>query len=210
MASEDYFTLTDFEVYRGVAPSATTSPNEDQVQKYIDLAVLRFEKEVGVYRQQTGVSEQMFGDAKGIFTKNVPITSITSIHESNGDVITPTWTEIDSNDYRIYKADIGRVWLRFPYSLKREYKIVYDCGYSPDEMPENVKSIIYYMTMDSIFKFHLFDNNIGSNVTKIVDVDVYREVTKGGDPFAGFGAMTKIINDEKVTLKGALRTFIKW
>lgn len=210
MASSDYFTLTDFEVFRGVTPDSTTSPNEDQVQKYIDLAVSQFEQEVGIYRSQTNVTETVFANNKGLYLSNVPITSITSIKPSDGDVFNPTWQDaLDTEDYRIMSANAGRILLRSPI-VTREYQVVYDSGYSYIDMPNTIKEVIYLMVMYRIFQFHLFDSNLGSNTTKIVDVDVYKEITKGGDPFTGFSAMDVAISNAKANVKGSLKTFIKW
>ena len=209
MASADYFTLTDFETLRGIAPSSTTSPNDDQVQKYIDLAVLQFERDVGVYMEQTGVTENVYASSFGFYTKNVPINTINTISISNVDRITPTFTAIESTDYRLIDDAAGRILLRSPV-VTREYQIDMDTGYSYQNMPDNVKYLIYLMTINQIFQFHLFENNISGDVTKIVDVDVYKEITKGGNALTGSTAMANMISDAKANLKGQLKTMIKW
>ena len=66
------------------------------------------------------------------------------------------------------------------------------------------------MTMRRIAQFNMFETGVASNITRIIDVDVYREVTKGGNAFEGMRAMDQVISDAKGLFRGKLRTFREW
>ncbi len=204
-----YLSIADFAEYRGVTPTSSTSPSLVQVTQYIDNAEIQFEKKVGKYSTETDKTSVVKCDSKGLYVDEGHITSITSISVSNGDIITPTFTTIESTDYKLHDAEFGRILLRNPI-VGREYQVIYDYGYDLVDVPITIKEIVYLMTMDRVFKLHLFENNLAGDVTRTIDVDVYKEVTKGGDAFEGFGAMELMIAQATSNFKGTMRTRLGW
>jgi hypothetical protein len=197
-----YLNLTDFTNLRGLEPSGTTTPNEDQVSNFIAIAEKDFEDKVGNYGLQSGIDVVTKGLAHGV-TLEEPNLTINSIHISNGDLITPTWSLVPTTDYKLDKY--SRILLRNPI-VNREYKVNVDCGYSLSEVPIEVKYLVYLLTMSRIFNAHLFVNNVSDNVTRIVDVEVYKQITKGGNAFQGLGAMKVVVDEQFGVVKGKLRS----
>ncbi len=213
---DKYLSITDFSELRGVTPTATTSPTLTQVNEYITLAENEFDDKCGDFSEQTGLLEivkgKKFQTEGGIYIPNGHITSLTLLEVSDGDLYDPTFTEITNTPIVNYVLDnslTGRVLIR-NYIPKREYRITFNSGYALASVPSNIKYIVYLMTMKRLFQGHAFDNNVNDNVTTIIDVDVYREITKGGSVFEGLGALNSIILDEMSTFKGNLRTSIGW
>lgn len=196
-----YLTQEDYVQFSNTTPSTTTTPSLSQVLDYIEMAEADFEEEVGIYSLQDDLDVVTIGRAHGI-SLDYPVTLVNSIYISNGDLITPTWSLLPSTDYAL--KDNGRILLRDSV-INREYKVNFDSGYAVADVPRNIKYLVFLMTMKYVFNTHLFENNISDNTTRIVDVEVYREITKGGNPFNGFGALNIMINDSKANIKGRLR-----
>jgi len=210
-----YLSIDDFSTFRGVTPTATTSPSLSQVNEYIELAEIEFEGRATDYSEQTDVvlssRARKFQIGGGIYVEGGHLTNVSKVEVSDGNDFDPTWTELDTNpvSYIIDNALIGKIRIN-NYIMKRMYRATVDKGYSLVNMPVNIKYAVYVMTMKKIFENHLFDNNISDSVTRIIDVDVYKEISKGGNPFEGFGALDVIINDALTNIKGGMKTSIGW
>jgi len=199
-----YLTLEDWIQFRNTTPSDSTSPSELQVLDYIEMAEMDFELEVGNYSIQDDVDVISKGRAHGV-TLDYPVTLVNSIYISNGDLYNPTWSTnpLNTTDYAL--KDNGRIIIRDTV-VNREYKVNIDSGYSVEDMPQNIKYLVYLLSMKFAFNSHLFENNISDNTTRIVDVEVYKEITNGGNPFGGFSSLNTMINDAKSNIKGKLRS----
>jgi len=200
--TQKYLTTADWTSFRKLTPTTTTTPSLAQVESFIEIAESEFESSVGDYSLHSGYDVVCIGRAHGITVKE-PVTALNSLSISNGDLITPTWTILNSTDY-VLKSD-GRILIREPY-VNREYKANIDSGYAVANVPMNIKYLIYLMSMRRAFNAHLFESNVSDSTTRIIDVEVYREITNGGDPFKGFGSLDMMINEEKANIKGRLRT----
>ncbi len=204
-----YFSLEDFATWRGVTPSTTTSPTLTQVEQYITSSEEEFDITVGDYGTLTDQIEIIKALDFGFYIPKGHITTLTTVEVSNGDLITPTWSTVTSTDYVLNVQKTGRVRMRSPI-IDREYRITFNSGYDYASVPNEIKEIVYLMTMKRIAQFNMFETGVASNVTRIIDVDVYREITKGGDPFKGMSAMDMVISDAKGLFKGKLRTIREW
>lgn len=197
-----YLSTADWAGFRNLTPSATTTPTLVQVTSFIEQAEKELDATVADYGLKTGVDVIYKGLAHGVSIQE-PVTVVNTVEISNGDLITPTWSELPSTDFVLKQG--GRVLLRNPY-INREYRANIDSGYAIADVPQEIKYLVYLMSMRGVFNAHLFTGNISDNVTRIVDVEVYRQITKGGDPFKGFGALDIMINEAKANIKGKLRT----
>ena len=61
------------------------TPSSTQINNYINLAEQDFERECGSYLE-VETTESVKCGSKGIYLSNLPINSITSIKQSNGDI----------------------------------------------------------------------------------------------------------------------------
>lgn len=214
--TDKYLSVEDYATFLGVTPTESTSPTLAQVQQYITLAESEFDSKVGDFSIQTDdveiVKAKKFQNNGGIYYPAGHITSIKLLEVSDGDVFDPTWTVIDNSPTVNYVIDnplSGKILIR-NYILKREYRATVDKGYALVDVPSNMKWAVYAMTQKRAFQNHLFKNNVSDNVTRIIDIDVYKEITKGGNPFEGLGAIDVIISDSLSSIKGNMRTSIGW
>lgn len=200
-----YLSITDFAEFRGVTPSIDTTPSESQVLNYIDVVEKDFDSKVGDFSLQTGKSDIVKGLIFGFYIPYGHVSNISKVEVSNGDVFNTSWSDVPITDYKIDNSLTGRVLLKNPI-INREYRVTFDSGYLIDDVPINIKYHIYLLVMNKIFHNHLFDNNVSDNVERIVDVEVYREITRGGNLLDGFSAMDEIIKQSYNGLFGGLKT----
>jgi hypothetical protein len=84
----NYIDLDYIEATSGRVFTETTTPSSTQINNYINLAEQDFERECGSYLE-VETTESVKCGSKGIYLSNLPINSITSIKQSNGDTINP-------------------------------------------------------------------------------------------------------------------------
>ena len=203
----DYIDIDYIETELSTTFDSTTSPTDDQINKWITVGEGNFEEDVGVFTVDTYTSIVQ-GIHDGLILPYTPINSITSIKRSSG-----AWdrnfddNEVDSDDYRVYDNIRGKVQLKLPYP-RTEFQVVYSAGYSSVDMPERLKKLVFLYIVREIFKNTLFstDGNV-SGKTETIDVDVYKEVI-GGNPYEGTKAIDMLINDEKGYFKSKLKTYL--
>jgi len=204
----DYIDVSDIETYLGTTFSSSTSPTDTQMTDFLAKGEADFETEVGVFTEQTVTDEIVDGHFFGIKVANLPILSITSIEERSGTIFDPTYTTVDSADYLITNANIGKVELANPISGDRMYRVSYTSGYAKASMPEGIKTLVMLYTLKHAFRFTFLETygDLGGR-TETIDVQVYREVTNGGSPFNGLTAIEQVISDQKSKVLGSLKTF---
>lgn len=190
----NYIDPSDIEFRLGVTFGTETSPTLAQVQEYIELAENEFELDNGLYREQTDVPEYIIPNKYGVKVNNLPINSITSIKVSNGDRITPTYSDILTTDYSVSKKTDSLILIRNPIA-SREYEVIYSTGYSKASMPKYIKNTVFLYTMKQLFNNHLFESNGGSTV-ETIDAEVYKLVTSHS-AYEGKDYLTPMINEEK-------------
>jgi len=115
---------------------------------------------------------------------------------------------LDSDEYYVDNEETGKVRILNPLIGKKKYKITYTSGYSLTGMPNIIKDIVTFMTLKYVFKSQLFaDQQFGEKET-IIDVDVYREITKGGSPYTGLQELDNVIDELKATYKNKFKTYL--
>jgi hypothetical protein len=114
--------------------------------------------------------------------------------------------EIAPTDYRIKNINTGFVELRNPY-INLEYEVVYISGYDLEEIPKNIKYLVYLYTMRYIFNNTILntDGSFGDS-QEIIDVGVYKEITGKSLYTDGLTTLDKIISDAKSALSKKFRT----
>lgn len=206
----NYIDISDIETYLGVTFDATTSPTLTQMTEYLNKAESDFENDVGVFKSQTNTDVLVDGHYFGIILDKLPVVSITSVKERSGTLFNPTYTAISSGDIYIKNADIGTIYLANPVVGEQQYKVTYVSGYAKASMPETIKTLVMMYALRHAFQFTFFDTNgeIGGK-TEIIDVDVYREITNGGSPYAGLKAIDDVIAMQKSKFMRGIKTFVK-
>jgi len=202
---DTYLDVNDFKKYLNITTlDATTVPTEAQVISYINMAEGDFENDIGVFKNldQTKIVK---GIAIGLYVPDLPISTISTISLSNGDLITPIFTLIPSTDWTISDNAAGRVLLRNPF-INREYEVNYTSGYTYLDMPEKIKYITFLYTMNYLIDTYVFDTQGGSeSKSEIIDVGAYKEITKN-TAVNGKGALLSLIDHQKSLFKGKLKT----
>jgi len=194
-----YLSVADVEERLLTTFTTSTSPTLAEIQSLITLAEGDFETQVGIYQTQTGTVDIIDNSQTGVvFLKSLPITAITQLRGGNTNLLNPNWTVVDATDsnsnpnYVIKNGDIGSVYSAQCYD-RLEY--TYNSGYSYANMPNAIKNIVFLMTYRYIFtKTFIETSGNLSGKTEIIDVDVYREITNGGNPYNGTQALDASIN----------------
>lgn len=204
----DYISVSDIETITGVTYSTSTTPTLAQITDYIISAEARFENEVGTFKETTFTDEIVEGYSTGLWLRElIPLNSLTKIEVNHGNVFDPVWTDVTSTiKYYIKNSSIGEVVLSAPMIGERQYRVSGTSGYSTATMPRLIKDLVVLYTMREIFKTEFFENK-NANVTETIDVDVFKEVTKGGSVFNGLSDLDKLIESEKANVKNRLTTY---
>ncbi len=189
--------------------SSTTNPTETQMEDYIDIAEEQFENEVGNFRLSDNV-EYKDGTKSGyLFLDKKPINSITSVEINNGDIFSPDYEELETDEYAIVDSSIGQIALSSSSRGKLKYKVTYNSGYSAETMPKQIQYCVYLMTMRLAFQKTLFtDYGSTYGVTETIDVGVYKEVTKGGSAYKGTVDIDNLINGVKGNIGTKFNTYL--
>lgn len=200
-----YLSVSDIEGYLGVSYDTTESA---KMEKFITIGEKAFENEVGIYKTRT-VTDYLYSSRNGILLNYVPVGDLTSVKKSTGKKTNKEFTAVDSDYYSMSLTNDRLLLLENPY-LGIVYEVVYTTGYAYASMPEEIKYLVFLYTMMSMFETTNI-NNEGLDVTKTIDVDVYKKVTKG-NPYNGFGALKTMIEDRKKNLmqSGNLKVYTKW
>lgn len=202
----NYIDIDYIETISGRIFSDTTVPNTTQVEEYIKLAETEFESEVGDFTSSTNV-DRVYGIRDGIYVNSLPLSSINYIKSSDGHPTNPTFNDaMDSTNYRIMSANTGKVRILNAIP-KLEYEISYTSGYSSEEMPDDVKYLVYLYFMQYVFNETTLstDGNFGDSQV-IIDVDVYKEITGKSMYVDGMSALNNLINNAKKKLKKSFNT----
>lgn len=202
----NYIDLEYIEATSGRTFTETTTPSSTQINSYINLAEQDFQRECGSYLEEE-TTEIVKCGSKGIYLSNLPINTIVSIKQSNGDRISPLFqTELESTDYRLKNITTGFIELRHPY-IGLEYEVTYTSGYDSENIPENIKYLVYLYTMRYIFNNTILntDGNFG-NSQEIIDVGVYKEITGKSLYTDGLVSLDRLISDAKSALSKKFKT----
>ena len=91
----------------------------------------------------------------------------------------------------------------------KQYRVTYTGGYTPATMPNGIKDLIYYMSWQEVFNTTLLNTQGSGNTTETIDVDVYKEVTKGGSYYVnGTRDIDTLVDNEKANFRGKLQTYL--
>jgi len=212
-----YVSVEDIEIKLGKTFSNSTTPTVEQLESYIDVAEANFTEEFGDYSTGTVTNEIVDGQSFGLFLTQLPLISITTLEENSGTLFELDWTVIDTNvttlgsdenNAYIDDINIGKVELNNPLMGSRSYRVTYEKGYTTKNMPLNIKEIVIADTFGQMFKSTLFKEGQVDNSEVIIDVEVYREITRGGNAFTGFQEINGILRDAKAKFKGNLKTYL--
>ena len=206
-----YLTLSDVEKRIHKQFTSTTIPTASQMEDYITWSEADFDAEFGEHSESTTIDEVLDAYSFGLITKRKPIKEIIQIFETIGSKYDLNWsdTPLPTRKYRIKNANIGYIEMASPLMGESTYKIDYTSGYSYSEMPHIIKEIVLLMALRYAFEEVLFkEGNIDAS-EKVVDVDVYREITRGGSPFRTFSELDSVLNRKKELFKNRLKTFFK-
>lgn len=202
----NYIDLEYIEATSGRTFTETTTPSSTQINSYINLAEQDFQRECGSYLEEE-TTEIVKCGSKGIYLSNLPINTIVSIKQSNGDRISPLFqTGLESTDYRLKNITTGFIELRHSY-IGLEYEVTYTSGYDSENIPENIKYLVYLYTMRYIFNNTILntDGNFG-NSQEIIDVGVYKEITGKSLYTDGLVSLDRLISDAKSALSKKFKT----
>lgn len=194
----------------GITIDESSSPSLTQITDAISKAEEDFEREFGIFREQVDVIETVDGGNSYIYVSSaLPITSITQIEHNEGTLFDEDFKVVPVTDYKLYDGSLGKIALSNGFLGRQNYRITYDGGYSSADMPNNIKYMIYLMSMRSIFDTTLLNSQGQGNTTETIDVDVYKEVTKGGNYFVnGLRDIDVLIDNEKANFRGKLKTYL--
>lgn len=206
-----YLTLEDVERRINKRFTNNTIPSNMQMEEYITWSESDFESEFGVFSESTTVDEVLDSYSFGLITKKKPIKEIIQIFETIGTKYDLNFsdTALPERKYRIKNANIGYIDMASPIMGESTYKIDYTSGYSYSEMPHIIKEIVLLITLRYAFEEVLFKEGNIDDSEKIVDVDVYREITRGGSPFRTFAELDSVINRKKELFQRKLKTYFK-
>lgn len=204
----DYIDISYIEDSLGTSFTDDTTPNITQVDNFISLAEEEFERNVGVFKLIDN-TEILNGTLLGLKVSNLPINSITSIEHNDGTRFDIDWSTIDSDEYVIDEGSIGTILLACPIVGDKNYRVVYSSGYDFDDVPLIFKNLVFLYAMRHVFNNTLFATNGDvSGSSEIIDVDVYRQVTNGGNPYNGIVSLNNVINSSQQKVFRSLRTFV--
>ena len=208
-----YIDISYVEEYLGEKFTKDTTPSISQVSKYLDLAESNFERIAGDWTLQTGqvdiVDSYFNGEYVYFKTTKFPLSSITSVEVQQGTRFDPSWSTLATDEYVIEDAEQGMVYLSIGIKGTKQYQVTYDSGYLFDDVPYNIKYTVFLMTMREIFSNTMFASNGNlDGSTEIIDVDVYREITKGGNPYNGLQAIDSVIQDSLSLINKKTQIFI--
>lgn len=202
----DYIDIDYVQKITGRTFDSTTEPTSTQIEHFINLAEKEFEREFGSYLETTTV-EQIEAVRDCLYVTNLPITSITYIKTTDNHPTNPQVLDtLNSTDYMIKYEDTGKVMVLNAYP-GRLYEISYVSGYTELTLPDNVKYLIFLMTMKYVFNATITnsDGNFG-NSQVIIDVDVYKEITGKSYYTDSLDTIDKLINNTKASINKKMRT----
>ena len=170
-----------------------------------DLAVLDIQTQEEEIIEYTNFLDIVDGYSFGIWLKDrIPLKKIVSIETNIGNRFDLKWSE-RSTKYYISNKDIGKVQLPNPIIGERQYRVSGVYGYEKNELPSIIKQLVMLYIFREYFKSEFF-NKKTADVTETIDVDVYREVTRGGSILNGMQGINELIEFEKRNLKNRLTT----
>jgi hypothetical protein len=206
----NYIDISDIEAYLGKTFTESTTPTDIQMAEFIVKGEADFNEDVGVFSASTNTDLLLDGHSFGVILPKLPVTSVTGVSARSGTLFDPTWTALSlDTDVYIRDANIGTVYLANPIIGEQNYKVSYVSGYSKANMPETIKTLVLMYTFKHAFQYTFMNTNgeIGGS-EQIIDVDVYKEITRGGSTYQGMKAMDDVINSQKQLVLRAIKAFI--
>ena len=163
-----------------------------------------------VFTEETVSNELVDGHHFGVLVSKLPLNSITALSYRTGTIFDPSYTALTSSDYYIKNAAIGKVYLAKPLIGELQYRVSYTSGYAKVDMPERLKFLVMLYVLRHAFQNTLFNTNgeVGGT-QEIIDVEVYREITNGGNPYNGLVALDNVISQAKQKWVGSLKVYAK-
>ena len=160
-----------------------------------------------VIEPYTNFTDIVDGMSFGVWLRNrTPLKEIVSIETNIGNRFELNWSDKELK-YYISNPEIGKVDLASPIIGDRQYRVSGVYGYEKNELPSIIKQLVMLYVFREYFKADFF-NNKNSDVTETIDVDVYREVTRGGSVINGISGIDNLIEKEKANVKNRFRSFI--
>lgn len=208
----NYIDINYIEERLNITIDDDTSPNTTQLNHAIDKAEFDFDDEFGIYREQVGIVEVIDGSYEFIYTKDsLPLTAISQIEVRQGTIFDPTWVVLTTSPatYVIYDSELGKIAVSFGVKGPQQYRVTYTGGYASVDMPGNIKDLIYYMAWQEVFNNTMLNTQGSGNTTETIDVDVYKEVTKGGSFYLnGTRDIDILVDNQKANFRGKLHTYL--
>ena len=186
--------------------------NEESITFELDINALNTfevdtEEEIIVDTEYYNFEDITDGYSFGIWLKNrTPLKEITNIQINRGTEFDTNFVDYNTKFY-ISNSEIGKVELPNTFIGNRQYKVRGVYGYTKEELPIQIKELVKLYVFREIFRAEFFENK-NADTIETIDVNVYKEVTRGGSIINGLTSIDDLITQEKGNLKNKLKSYL--